>query len=327
MPGTQQWCFGPFRLDPTTQSLWRDEVLLPLPPKPFAVLAYLVAHAGQVVSKEALLEAVWPNTAVTEGVLKTCLGQIRQMLGETARTPQYIATLYRRGYRFVVPVVEYMEAVPGSTDTTPMAIPDTPHHHEVVPLTPALPLPEAERRHLTVLFCDLVGSTALTGRLDPEDYREVVHVYHQICTEVMQRFDGYVAQYLGDGVLGYFGYPVAHEDDAQRAVWAGLGLLEALTPLLAQLALPPGEHVAVRLGVHTGLVVIGDVGAGTRHELLALGETPNIAARLQALAAPNTLVISAATYQRIAGYFTCEMLGEQPLRGLDQPLHVYRVLR
>ena len=126
-----------------------------------------------------------------------------------------------------------------------------------------------------------------------------MRAYHQACAEVIERFDGYVAQYLGDGLLVYFGYPVAHEDDAQRAVWTGLGILEALAPRTAQRALlPPGEPVAVRLGVHTGLVVIGDVGAGARHEPLALGETPNIAARLQALAAPNTLVISAATYQR-----------------------------
>jgi class 3 adenylate cyclase len=143
---------------------------------------------------------------------------------------------------------------------------------------------------------------------------------------VIQRFDGYLAQYLGDGVLVYFGYPVAHEDDAQRAVRTGLGLLEAIEPLNTRLALSPEDRVAVRLGVHTGVVVVGDVGAGARQEPLALGETPNIAARLQALAAPNTLVISAATYQLIEGYFTCEALGEQPLRGLAQPLRVYRVL-
>jgi class 3 adenylate cyclase/predicted ATPase len=196
----------------------------------------------------------------------------------------------------------------------------------VGPLTHALPLPEAERRHLTILFCDLVGSTALTGRLDPEDYREVVRTYHQTCAEVLQRFDGYVAQYLGDGVLGYFGYPVAHEDDAQRAVRAGLDLLDALAPLLTHPALPPGEQVAVRLGVHTGLVVMGEVGAGAHHEPLALGETPNIAARLQHLATPNTLVISAATHQLIAGYFQCKPLGTHTLSGLAQPLEVYRVL-
>ena len=147
----------------------------------------------------------------------------------------------------------------------------------------------------------------------------MVRAYHQTCAEVIRRFDGYIAQYLGDGVLAYFGYPVAHEDDAQRAVRTGLGLLEALDPLNTRLALPPGDRVAVRLGVHTGLVVVGDVGEGARQEPLALGETPNIAARLQHLAAPNTLVISAATYQLIEGYFTCEALGEQPLRGWRSP--------
>src|SRR4029453_6584022 len=137
MPGTRQWCFGPFRLDPTTESLWRDEVWLPLPPKPFVVLAYLVAHAGQVVSKETLLDAVWPNTAVTEGVLKTCLGQIRQMLGETARAPQYIATPPRRGFRLVASVMEYTEAIPASTAVPPLETPDLPHHSEVEARSPA----------------------------------------------------------------------------------------------------------------------------------------------------------------------------------------------
>jgi len=228
MPGTRQWCFGPFRLDPTTEILWRDEVLLPLPPKPFAVLAYLVAHAGQVVSKETLLDAVWPNTAVTDGVLKTCLGQIRQTLGETARAPQYIATLHRRGYRFVAPVVEYTEAVPAASDVPPAEPPALPHPDEVAARPPALAPPAAERRHLTVLCCDLAGALALAEHPDPEAYREVLQAYHQACTEVMQRFDGYVAQYLGNGVLVYFGYPVAHEDDAQRAIRAGLALVDAL---------------------------------------------------------------------------------------------------
>src|SRR5215475_5326025 len=302
MPGTRQWCFGPFRLDPTTESLWRDEILLPLPPKPFAVLAYLVAHAGQVVSKETLLEAVWPHTAVTEGVLKTCLGQIRQVLGETARSPQYIATLHRRGYRFVAPVVEYTEAVPASPAVPPLEPPALPPPDEGAARPAALSPLAAERRHLTVLCCDLAWAMALADRPDPEEYREVLQAYHQTCTEVMQRFDGYVAQYLGTDVLVYFGYPVAHEDDAQRAIRAGLAVLETLATRPPAPALPLGQPLAVRLGVHTGLVVVGDVGVGPRHEPLALGETPNIALRLPALAAPNTLVISGATQQLAAGY-------------------------
>src|SRR5262249_11788762 len=154
--------------------------------------------------------------------------------------------------------------------------------------------PEAERRQLTVLFGDLVDSTALSSQLDPEDLREVVRAYQDTCAKVIARFEGHIAQYLGDGLLVYFGYPRAHEDDAQRAVRAGLGMLEALERLTPRRPQGGGVQLAVRGGVHPGLVVVGGVGGGTRQEQLALGETPNVAARLQGLAAPNTLVISAA---------------------------------
>ena len=169
-------------------------------------------------------------------------------------------------------------------------------------------------------------STALASQLDPEDLREVVRAYQDTCAKVIARFEGHIAQYLGDGLLVYFGYPLAHEDDAQRAVRAGLGMVEALGQLNTRLAQERGVHLAVRLGIHTGLVVVGDVGGGTRQEQLALGETPNLAARLQGIAAPNTLVISAATFQLLGGFFACQPLGTPPLKGLAQPLAVYRVL-
>jgi class 3 adenylate cyclase len=187
-------------------------------------------------------------------------------------------------------------------------------------------MPEAERRQLTVLFCDLVDSTVLASQLDPEDLREVVRAYQETCAKVIARFEGYIAQYLGDGLLVYFGYPLAHEDDAQRAVRTGLGMLEALEQLNTRLTQERGVHLAVRLGIHTGLVVVGEVGGGTRQEQLALGETPNLAARLQGIAAPNTVVISAATFQLLGGFFACQPLGTPPLKGLAQPLAVYRVL-
>jgi class 3 adenylate cyclase/predicted ATPase len=186
--------------------------------------------------------------------------------------------------------------------------------------------PEAERRQLTVMFCDLVDSTRLSSQLDPEDLREVVRAYQAACAEVIQRFEGYIAQYLGDGLLVYFGYPQAHEDDAQRAVRTGLGVVEVLGTLNSRLAQRPGVHLAIRVGIHTGLVVVGEIGGGGRQEPLALGETPNIAARLQGLAAPDTLVISEATARLVEGYFLCEALGRQALKGLAAPLHVYRVL-
>jgi class 3 adenylate cyclase len=130
-----------------------------------------------------------------------------------------------------------------------------------------------------VLFCDLVDSAALASRLDPEEWREVVRAYQDTCAKVIARYEGHIAQYLGDGLLVYFGYPLAHEDDAQRAVRAGLGMVEAMGQLNARLAEEQGVSLAVRLGIHTGLVVVGDVGGGPRQEQLALGETPNVAAR------------------------------------------------
>ena len=142
---------------------------------------------------------------------------------------------------------------------------------------------------------------------------------------MIARFEGHIA-HLGDGLLVYFGYPLAHEDDAQRAVRAGLGMVEALGQLNTRLERERGVHLAVRLGIHTGLVVVGEVGGGSRQEHLALGETPNVAARLQGLAAPNTLVISAATFQLLGGFFACQPLGTPLLKGLAQPLAVYRVL-
>src|SRR5262249_1387695 len=162
--------------------------------------------------------------------------------------------------------------------------------------------PDAERRQLTVLFCDLVDSTALSSQLDPEDLRVVVRAYQETCAKVIARFEGHIAQYLGDGLLVYFGYPLAHEDDAQRAVRAGLGMVEALGQLNTRLEKEHGVQLAARLGIHTGLVVVGEVGGGTWQEQLALGETPNLAARLQGIAAPNTLVISATTFQLLGGF-------------------------
>jgi class 3 adenylate cyclase len=145
----------------------------------------------------------------------------------------------------------------------------TPRQPESVPAEPRAP--EAERRQLTVLFCDLVDSTALASQLDPEEWRAVVRAYQETCAKVIARFEGHIAQYLGDGLLVYFGYPQAHEDDAQRAVRAGLGMVEAVGQLNTRLEHERRVHLAMRLGIHTGLVVVGEVGGGARHEQLALG--------------------------------------------------------
>jgi class 3 adenylate cyclase len=185
---------------------------------------------------------------------------------------------------------------------------------------------EAERRQLTVMFCDLVDSTALAGRLDPETLREVVRAYQQACAAVISGFDGHIAQYLGDGLLVYFGYPEAHEDDAPRAVRAGLGIVDAVGALNQRLRARDGVRLAVRIGIHTGLVVVGEVGGGDRHEQLALGDTPNLAARLQGLAAPGAVVISAATRRLVEGLFVGRDLGPQAVKGVAAPIQASEIV-
>jgi class 3 adenylate cyclase/predicted ATPase len=206
------------------------------------------------------------------------------------------------------------------------AIPHVDHSPVIPPLAVAPPPPEAERRQLTILFCDLVSSTVLSRQLDPEDYRAAVRAYQAACAPVIERFGGHIAQYLGDGLLVYFGYPLAHEDDAQRAVRAGLAMVEAMGALATRLEQQHGVRLAIRVGIHTGLVVVGEMGAGGRREQLALGETPNIAARLESLAAPNAVVISAALQQLVQGYFVCDDLGTPALKGVDTAFQVYRVV-
>ncbi len=198
---------------------------------------------------------------------------------------------------------------------------------QIAPLPTASSTPDAERRQLTVMFCDLVDSTRFSSQLDPEDWRDMVRAYQRTCSEIIQRYEGHVAQLLGDGLLVYFGYPQAHEDDAHRAVRTGLGILAAIEDLNKELKREKALQLAMRLGIHTGLVVVGEMGSAGRLEQLALGETPNVAARIQGLAAPNTLVVSSATYRLIQGYFECQDLGAQTLRGVAEPVHLYRVLQ
>jgi len=197
----------------------------------------------------------------------------------------------------------------------------------VEPLTTEPGAPEAERRQLTVMFCDLVGSTPLSEQLDPEELRDVLHDYQSGCARVIRRFEGHIARYVGDALLVYFGYPLAHEDDAQRAIRAGLGIVEAMERLNTSLQQEMGIRLEVRVGIHTGLVVAGDMDETEQLESMAIvGETPNIAARLQELAEPDTVVISSATYRLTEGFFDCRSLGHHSLKGISQPIEVHHIL-
>jgi class 3 adenylate cyclase len=178
----------------------------------------------------------------------------------------------------------------------------------------------AERRQVTVMFSDLVGSTALSARMDPEDLREVISAYQKCVAETVSRFGGFVAKYMGDGVLVYFGY--AHEDDAERAVRAALELIEAVSALKA------ASPLKTRVGIATGLVVVGDlIGTGSAQEQAVVGETPNLAARLQGIAQPNTVVIAESTRRLLGSLFDLRDLGAQDLKGIDGPVRTWAALR
>ena len=186
----------------------------------------------------------------------------------------------------------------------------------------ASPEDRAERRQVTVMFSDLVGSTALSARMDPEDLREVISAYQKCVADTVQRFGGFVAKYMGDGVLVYLGYPQAHEDDAERAVRAGLELVAAVSNLKTHATLQ------TRVGIATGLVVVGDlIGSGASQEQAIVGETPNLAARLQGIAEPNSVVIAESTRSLVGNLFELEDLGAKNLKGVEGPLRAWAALR
>ncbi len=209
-----------------------------------------------------------------------------------------------------------------AAELTAGAQPEAPT--DVAEASPASPKrAEAERRQLTVMFCDLVGSTELSARLDPEDMREVIRAYQNTVAREIVRFDGHVAKFMGDGVLSYFGWPRAHEDDAERAVRASLAAADAVS----RLTKPTGDFLAARIGIATGLVVVGDLtGEGAAQEEAVIGETPNLAARLQGIAEPNAVVISPSTRQLLGDVFEIADLGQHALKGIGQPVRPLRVI-
>ena len=228
------------------------------------------------------------------------------------------------------------EALPHLTDQDLKDIGVLPGHRRVSsrpsaswqvrpPATPeptarAEPKPQdtAERRQVTVMFSDLVGSTALSARMDPEDLRELISAYQKCVTETVQRFGGFVAKYMGDGVLVYFGYPQAHEDDAERAVRAGLEIVATVTALKSSVPLQ------TRIGIATGLVVVGDlIGSGEAQERGIVGETPDLAARLQGIAEPNAVVIAESTRKLLGNLFELEDPGPKGLKGIAGPVRAF----
>jgi len=311
--------------------------------KAFQVLAYLLAHAERVVAKQELCAQVWPQQFISDAVLDSTIKAVRQALGDSGRRPQLIQTVYGAGYRILVPVEERPAptpedeglALPLAPPAAPLvldtaeeaclpapavraALPDTPTVADAAPgsLPGAL---DAERRQLTVFVCTLMTEPPLARPLAPDDLYAVIRTYQETCARIIRQFDGQIAQYRGEELVVYFGYPQAHDEDPQRAVRTGLTLVDALGKQLPRLAREPGVHWAVRVGVHTGIVVVGPLGDGGPHDRWALGDTLTLAARLNERAAPDTVVISEATQRLIHGYFLCHPLGVQPYQGMAPP--------
>src|ERR1700730_10669842 len=219
-----------------------------------------------------------------------------------------IGVLLGHRRKMLAAISELSGAIPGTTEAAAEAQPKIQD--------------SAERRQVTVMFSDLVGSTALSARMDPEDLREIIAAYHKCVAEIVRRFDGFVAQYLGDGVLVYFGYPQAHEDDAAQAVRAGLELIGAVGGLKTHASLQ------TRIGIATGLVVVGDLmdsGSATARGIV--GETPNLAARLQGIAEPNMVVIAESTRKLLGNLFELADLGAKDLKGNAGPTRAWAALR
>jgi class 3 adenylate cyclase/predicted ATPase len=325
--------FHDYTLDPASREMRHGTHRIALEPKVFQVLLYLLEHRDRMVSKAELLTQCWPETFVSESALTRCLTRLRKAVQPIPTAPPVIATRHRQGYRFVAEVTVLTQPLPPTLVET--AQPSVqPTLQAATPTVPSgsLEAPTrsaslgAERRQLTVLFCDVVDSTILAGQLDPEDYRDVMVRYQATCTTVIEHYGGHVAQYLGDGLLVYFGWPQAHEDDARRAVYAGLALVTAVQALRNELSQAYGMCLALRIGIHTGLVVVGAGEGGAPYGQLAMGATPNLAAKIQSLAAPDTVVISAATSHLVQGYFVCEFLGDHSLPGATEPNALYQVL-
>jgi DNA-binding winged helix-turn-helix (wHTH) protein len=260
--------FEEFRLDRLGGGLFRRGdhgafVPIAIGSRALDILAALIERRGDIVSKEEIMAAGWPRTVVEESNLFVQISALRRVLDGVQSGQSCIQTVTGRGYRFVAPVTRCV--VDGVEPSVALANARSPE-------PPPSSVSSAERRQLTVMTCDLVGSAALSSRLDPEDLRDVIAAYHRAVAGVVTGFDGLVAKYMGDGVLVYFGYPRAHEDDAERAVRAGLGVIDAV----GRLDVKPVKLQA-RVSIATGLVVVGDLfGEGSAQEQSVVGETPHL---------------------------------------------------
>ena len=304
---------GPFRLDTQHDLLLREGVPVPLGRRAIALLRTLVEQPGILVSKDALIEAAWSGRLVEESNLPVQIAALRRVLGEAPGGDRWIETMPGRGYRFIGPIVTEMEkgamAAPPQVDTAQEPAPT--------------PRADAERRQITAMSCELIG---LSGRADGvglEDLRDVVGAFQRCVSETVDRHDGFVVSRLGNAALVLFGYPAAHEYDAEQAVRAGLELCTAVRALRSGADLP----MRCRIGIATGMAIIGDIsGDGALQDREIIGDAPNLAGRLHLSAQPDIVVIEPATRRLIGNLFDCRDLGTIDTTSGAEPLRIWQVL-
>ena len=293
------YVFEDFSLDMARCELRRSGTLISLQPQVFDLLEYVIRNRERVVSKDDLLAAVWHGRIVSESTLSTRINAARRAIGDSGKEQRLIRTAHGKGIRFVGAVRE--EDVATVRDPRP---PD--------PIS-------AERRQLTVMSCNLAEAAAMASRLDPEDLRDLITTYHRAVAEIVTRFEGFVAKHLGDGVLIYFGYPRAHEDDAERAIRCALTVAETVTRL------EPGDELRTRVGIATSMVVVvGPTDGGDSREISVMGEAPGFAARLQDHAAHNSVLIAESTRRLVGEMFEYHAV---EVNGITGPVRAWQVLR
>jgi class 3 adenylate cyclase len=306
MPSSPQWVFDRFRLDPDHACLWRGAEVIALPPKAFALLHYFVRHPDRVVTKDELLDAVWPQTAVTEAVVRVTIGLLRKVLGDTAQTSQFIATVARRGYRFLAPVT--------MVHSSEMVHAEAPQQHGVpAPLAPLAYTPTAlaekirtsratltgERKQITVLFADIKDSMTLIRDLDPEAAQQLLDPALHTMMDAVHRYEGTVNQVLSDGIMALFGAPIAHEDHALRACYAALAMQAALRDYAEDVRRAHGLTMQSRFGLNSGEVVVRTIHNDLHMDYSAVGQTTHLAARMEQVASPDAIVLTAATMRLV----------------------------
>jgi class 3 adenylate cyclase/predicted ATPase len=313
--------FPPFWLDVHNEQLWRDAQALALRPKTFAVLRYLVARAGQLVMQDALLDAVWGATAVSDAVIRRSIRELRTTLGDTAQHPHFIQTVHRRGYRFIAPVT--VANTPPVSSPATAALRQVPYPAVPEPEAPASPPtePSLEEEHklVTVLCCAVTDAPALAVEHGSEAMHRLMQAVFARAQEVMQHYEGTITSVTGEGLTALFGAPVGQEDHARRAVLAALELRQALWTQ------PLGDVHAVGMGIHTGPVVVGRLAHAPQQLYTAMGDTLHQASQLQRLAPPGTILLSAATQALVQEEVRGVAFDAPTLSGPRGPLAIYTV--